>query len=143
MNGGGDSPLGSLPSSEALQGMIGTLMSNPDLMKNILGVIGNLNLEEKKNDTEKSGIVPSTEQKNEETSPASTIPLGAIPPELMSKLPLILSLLGGGDIKPKSQSEINREALLCAMKPYLSPSRAETIEKIIKISRLGDLLGSL
>ncbi|MBQ8207980.1 MAG: hypothetical protein IJZ89_04505, partial [Clostridia bacterium] len=65
MNGGGDSPLGSLPSSEALQGMIGTLMSNPDLMKNILGVIGNLNLEEKKNDTEKSGIVPSTEQKNE------------------------------------------------------------------------------
>ena len=58
-----------------------------------------------------------------------------IDPALLSKLPELLSAIspsqkGGGNDK--------RLALLCALKPYLSPKRCETIDYITKISRLSD-----
>ena len=36
-----------------------------------------------------------------------------------------------------------RNALLCAMKPYLSSERQHTIDYIVKLSRLGDILKTL
>ena len=36
-----------------------------------------------------------------------------------------------------------RNALLCAMKPYLSRDRQNTIDYIVKLSRLGDILKTL
>ena len=35
-----------IPSADAIQGIIGTLMSNPELMKNIIGMLGNQNGED-------------------------------------------------------------------------------------------------
>lgn len=140
--GSSNSPLGNLPSAEALQGMIGTLMANPDLMKNIIGALGNTAIK----DGDDQNSTPSAENEEKEksdTAPANANLAGALSPELMSKLPVILSLLGGNRSAPKSKSEADREALLCALKPYLSRERVETVEKIIQISRLGDLLGSL
>ena len=37
----------------------------------------------------------------------------------------------------------HRTALLCALKPYMSPRRREAIDYIIKIDRIGDLLHTL
>ena len=39
--------------------------------------------------------------------------------------------------------DADRAALLCAMKPYLSPARQTAIDYIIKLSRLGDILKTL
>lgn len=39
--------------------------------------------------------------------------------------------------------DADRAALLCAMKPYLSPTRQTAIDYIIKLSRLGDILKTL
>ena len=36
-----------------------------------------------------------------------------------------------------------RNALLCAMKPYLSSDRQKTVDYIVKLSRLGDILKTL
>lgn len=129
-----------IPSPDMIQGMIGTLMSNPDLLKSIAGALGGIDSKAEKQEDEVSEAV---ENKSEESANEPTLPTASIPPELISKLPLILSLLSGSDSPPKSQGEKNREALLCALKPYLSPSRAEAIEKIIKLSRLGDIFGSI
>jgi hypothetical protein len=44
----------------------------------------------------------------------------------------------------KSKGKYDRHAaLLCAMKPYLSRDRQNTIDYIIKLSRLGDILKNL
>ncbi len=83
-------------------------------------------------------------------------------PELIAKLPTILStvkpiieMLGksaGGESVPaisahtekkESHHDDRRAALLCAMKPYLSHDRQMTIDYIIKLSRLGDILKTL
>ncbi len=140
--GSSNSPLGALPSAEALQGMIGTLMANPDLMKNIIGALGNTAIKDS-DDQNSTPTAENEEKEKSDTAQANANLAGALSPELMSKLPVILSLLGGNRPAPKSKSEADREALLCALKPYLSRERVETVEKIIQISRLGDLLGSL
>ena len=131
-----------IPSADAIQGIIGTLMSNPELMKNIIGMLGNQNGEDDGIGEEEVAEEAAAEKSAAEEAAISTQSVPSVPPELISKLPMLLSLLGGSSA-PKSKREAEREALLSAMKPFLSPSRAESIEKIIKISRLGDILTSL
>jgi hypothetical protein len=36
-----------------------------------------------------------------------------------------------------------REALLCALKPFLSPSRREAVDTVLRVARLGELLQRL
>lgn len=132
----------SIPSAEALSGMINTLKENPALLQSIAASLGMTNSDEKeekdgKEEREENKETEDTEQKTEETSAMPTVP-----PEIMKALPTVLSLVNGNG-KPKSKSEANREALLYALKPYLSKSRADAIEKIIRLSRIGDILSGL
>lgn len=70
-------------------------------------------------------------------------------PELLRMIPVVLSLvtsLGGGapqksalPAAPKSEGE-KRAALLRAVKPYLSPERADAVEIVLKVTELIDLL---
>lgn len=46
-------------------------------------------------------------------------------------------------LKTDAPSRAQRTALLCALKPYMSPRRREAIDYIIKIDRIGDLLHTL
>ena len=46
-------------------------------------------------------------------------------------------------LKTDAPSRAHRTALLCALKPYMSPRRREAIDYIIKIDRIGDLLHTL
>ncbi|MBQ4091325.1 MAG: hypothetical protein IJC64_03300 [Clostridia bacterium] len=89
-------------------------------------------------------------------------------PELLSNLPRLISIakplletfMGQGNASPAAKAphvdsdhrqslpeprghDANRAALLCAMKPYLSPGRQTAIDYIIKLSRLGDILKTL
>lgn len=45
--------------------------------------------------------------------------------------------------KSSDKKSDSRTALLCAMKPYLSPDRQNAIDYIVKLGRLGDILKSL
>ena len=58
------------------------------------------------------------------------------------------ALISGSDNKSAPTRTLGREAecrnaLLCAMKPYLSSDRQNTIDYIVKLSRLGDILKTL
>ena len=85
---------------------------------------------------------PPTEEARNTSTEAS--PLGSIAanPELLSKLPELISLIGpllGAPAKRSSETD-KKLALLCALKPYLSPKRCETVDYITKISKLGDTI---
>ena len=83
------------------------------------------------------------EKTSEGTAEGASSPLSALAAnsELMAKLPELLSvmkpLLGGAENSGQTDKKL---ALLCALKPYLSPKRCETIDYITKVSRLGDTL---
>ncbi len=125
----------SLPSPEALSGMINTLRENPALLQSIATSLGIEKSEEREKEKEEENEAP------QQTTEAASSEI-SVPPEIMKALPAILTLMNGNG-KAKSKSETNREALLYALKPYLSKSRADAIEKIIRISRLGDILSGL
>ena len=109
--------------------------------------------------------VTATPPKDEPASPAPDL-LSALSsnPELLSKLPALLSAAkpvmelfsGAGVGKEQVPTQVapikkeiskgdgdRRAALLCAMKPYLSRERQATIDYVIKLSKLGDVLKSL
>lgn len=59
--------------------------------------------------------------------------------------PLVKSLLHpgtGGDHKEGGRCE-RREALLCALKPYLSRERCEAIDYLLRLWRIGDSIKAL
>ena len=55
--------------------------------------------------------------------------------------PLFKGFLGGGGKGGKGCSR--REGLLLALKPYLSPSRCEVVDYLIRMGRIQDMLGNL
>lgn len=68
--------------------------------------------------------------------------LGALPPDLMGKLPALMGALGpmlgaGGEKKDE------KTALLLALKPYMSPQRCDAIDKLIMLGRIGEVFRQL
>ena len=122
---------GGIPSSDALSGMISTLMSNPDLLQNIKNALGGLSVPDDKAEKEAYSVSDSGEEKDNDSSNPM------LSTELMSKLPVIMNALSGNG---KSKGEKEREALLCALKPYLSAEKAGKIDKLISLMRIGDIL---
>ncbi len=85
-------------------------------------------------------VLSAAEQSDagEEALPAAGLPLGALPPDLMSKLPALVGALGpmlgtGGGHKDE------RTTLLLALKPYMSPQRCDAIDKLIMVCRLSEV----
>jgi len=56
--------------------------------------------------------------------------------------PLLRSLSGVLGAKP-SPACAAREHLLLSLKPYLSPTRCEAVDYLVRIARLGDIIHSL
>lgn len=54
----------------------------------------------------------------------------------------LLSPVGGGS-EEKSDPCRRREALLLALKPYLSPARCDAVDYLIRLSRVGDAIKAL
>ena len=125
-----------MPSADALGGMISALMSNPELLQNIKNAIGNIP-EKTEKDISKEEEKESADN-SEEIS--DSVPATVFPADIMNKLPLIMNALSG---KGKSKSEKEREALLCALKPYLSSEKAQKIDKLISFMRIGDILSGI
>ena len=116
--GGNSSPVGDIFSS---------LLSNPDLLLKLPSII--------------SAAKPiidmfSQSQKNQVSNDATTA----------SESVAAGSVLASPERNPSrvlGREAECRNALLCAMKPYLSSDRQNAIDYIIKLSRLGDILKTL
>jgi hypothetical protein len=141
--------------------LIGKLLSNPDLIRNLSSVLG----------ASGTGTTPTSEAQTPPSSPnvppaennqavADGISRVLSNPEMMAKLPDVMKMLapmmqqaqssssgasvpaiatpphGGGDRDRRGC----RNDLLLALKPFLSPERCRAIDMLLGLSRLGDVL---
>ncbi len=128
------------PKTDGLSDILSGVMSNPELMEKISGIMGNISSKE-------DGAPTETKP------PVSGISDVLANPDLMSKLPEIISVLrpmlseGTTQSPPKKSDKDNaagrRLALLFALKPYLSPRRCEAIDYIARMSKMGDLMKNI
>ena len=101
--------------------LFSALLSNPELISKLPSLI--------------SGVKPILDMMSSRTS----APTAEITASQTSSLPTRDKFT---DSKSTSVTD-RRTALLCAMKPYLSQDRQNTVDYILKLSRLGDILKTL
>lgn len=130
---------------EDLQNAVQGILSDPAFAK----LVGEL-----------SGTPQSAAASSEGEGAQPTTAAPQIPPEVLSKLPQMMSALspilsGGRDGKDgkdgkkedgphgdKGDAE-KRKRLLAALKPYLSSSRREAVDSILKVTEMTDLMGKM
>ena len=140
--------------------LIGKLLSNPDLLRNLSSVLG----------ASGTGTTPTSEAQTPPSPPnvppaennqavADGISRVLSNPEMMAKLPDVMKMLApmmqqvqspGGESLPASAAPAHegggydrrgcRNDLLLALKPFLSPERCRAIDMLLGLSRLGDAL---
>ena len=114
-----------------LDGIISRLMSDPGIMETVRSAVSEMKL------TGEGGDAP----KKTDTAPQQGAPD-------MQSIAALASMLGGtgggrGSKPPGGDSTRKKRCdLLNALKPYLNPHRRETIDYMLGIERLGDVLKS-
>ena len=132
--------------------LLGSLLSNPDLMRNISSMLGGANTETAEQTTPSAAQPPTNEAVAEGISRVLSNP------EMMAKLPDVMKMLApmmqGTQSSPGESSPVSvtlshseekdrhgcRNDLLIALKPFLSPERCRAIDMLLGLSRLGDVL---
>ena len=136
--------------------LLGNLLSNPDLIRNLSSVLGASNGERVEPATTEQSTPPATENKQAMAEGISRVLSN---PEMMAKLPDVMKMLAPmmqqaapapGASVPASATLSNdvggrdrrgcRNDLLLALKPFLSPERCRAIDMLLGLSRLGDAL---
>ncbi len=121
-----------------LSGAISKIMEHPELISMVASVLGK--------DSAQSADTSAPPQQASDTEEAASVSAApSPPPEILSTLmPIISKLSALGEIGGKSgASGFRHEQLLCALKPYLSHSRCDAIDYMIKISKMSVLLKGL
>ena len=119
-NGGFD--LSAIP-PDALSGAIAQLSAHPELISAVTSALGG---------------PPKSEPTESESAQASASPPEMNLGSLMSSIAPAMAALGGK--RKKDPREEHRDALLCALKPYLNEERRRVLEHILQIGQLGDIL---
>jgi len=147
---------GGMPS---LSDAINKLMANPEIISTVASALGGMekasDLPSASSDAEqKQGDLPenslNTEPVLSDSPPpqgnrTSSVDMG----ELMKSIAPMMSMLQGVGSQSGSHSSERyldshkREALLCALKPYVSDGRREAIDHIIRISQVSDILKNI
>ena len=132
------------PSS--LSDAINMLMENPEIISSVASALGNIS------QTKESGSDTASEHiEKEETASADQGRESAAPqtPDLSALVsslsPLMMRLSGSHPSgRTTAKTEVDRrEALLCALKPYVSEGRQEAIDYILRISRISEVLKTI
>lgn len=138
--------------------LLGTLLSNPDLIRNVSSLLNASGAEK----AEQASPTPSgAPLQTNGDAVADGISRVLSNPEMMAKLPDVMKMLapmvqqathekagdvptlapiGGGSAKDRRGC---RNDLLLALKPFLSPARCRAVDTLIGLSRLGDALQKL
>ena len=113
--------------NEKLSSALNEIFSNPQMLSAISSMAQNLKNSE-------SSAPPEDPKEKAENASAPTSSVSDKLPELLN----MLSSSGSSGIKQNRRSE-----LLCALKPYLSQSRSDAIDKIIRFSELSSVFKNL
>lgn len=127
--------------SQSLSETLSRLMESPE----IAGIMSSLQSSAAANEHEAD--------KEKAAEPTGGI---SIPPDIMEKLPSVISALSGMGIgstasqgnmpkpqeKPKSTGDKQRKALLSSLRPYLNPHRQSIIDTMLQIEGLAGLFST-
>ena len=86
---------------------------------------------------------------DKEKAPAEGLPeqeFARLMQSVETAAPLLRGLVGhggGAEAAPADADFARREALVCALKPYLSPARREAADYLLRLWRLGEALKGL
>ena len=122
-------------SVDGISDAMGKLLEHPELLANVASVLGvsmPKTLQKSENSTEQNDTPDNADTENAQGEVETEV-LGIAPDVMSTVMPLLSKLSGKG-------GSCRHEQLLCALKPYLSPSRCEAIDYILKISRMSDLV---
>ena len=124
----------------SLADAINAVMSDPSIIKGALEALKKSGLTEPHIKEEPPSPTEGADQEAAEARASQ--PVSQDTGELISALSPMLSLLSPQPSHPQRSSEDGdrRSALLVALRPYLSESRREAIDYIIKISQVTDLI---
>ena len=114
-----------LPHTPDLSGIIDMISKNPEIVNAAKELLTQTGTE--------------TPKKESVTVSADAHDTGV--PDVSALLPVIQSLKrdthGAGDVRT------NRDALLCALRPYLSPERQSALDRLLTFEKLGSVLTQL
>ena len=127
MNGEENLSGAALPSSDAISGAMEKLLAHPELISMVASALKN-------QDSPISVDAPSGEAVA--ASAEAEIPSADVASAL---LPMLSRL---GNLKTSQQASAH-SALLCALKPYVSPARREAIDYFMKFSQMSALISGL
>ena len=125
-----DSPK-NVDENEKLSSALNQIFSNPQMLSAISSMAQSL----KSNNSVAPPVEASATEK-EKSEPPPSQSASAIP----EKLPELLNMLSQNSSGIKQS---HRNELLCALKPYLSQSRSDAIDKIIRFSELSSVFKAL
>lgn len=116
--------------NEKLSSALNEILSNPQMLSAISSMAQSL----KSNNTPASHA--EAEKEKEDSASTSTQNTAVV----ADKLPELLNMLSSNG---SGVSHNRRSELLCALKPYLSQSRSDAIDKIIRFSELSSVFKNL
>lgn len=132
--------------------LLGSLLSNPDLIRNISSMLGGAGVGAIQEASPQSSNPPLLGN-NEAVADGISRVLSN--PEMMAKLPDVMKMLAPmvQQAQPPKEASVPaiatagkdrghgcRNDLLLALKPFLSPERCRAIDMLLGLSRLGDVL---
>ena len=123
----------------SLSDAIERIMANPEIISMVASAMGGA-------PTDGVTAEQSEESAKEERKESAAVMSAPSQPDLgniLSTITLLLSGLGKSGSQSShdnKDSARNREALLCALRPYISQGRREAIDYILQLSRITELL---
>ena len=113
------------------QNVISSLLSNPELIAKLPTIL--------------SSVKPIIEMLGKMGTSANTVPVATVSDDTAKASNNAAAAVSATtkEVSGAHKGADSRTALLCAIKPYLSDSRREAVDYIIKLSRLGEILKTL
>ena len=135
--------------------LLGSLLSNPDLIRNISAMLGKSEQGTPEQTPPQPANLPPLGKEEAVTDGISRVLSN---PQMMAKLPEVMKMIAPmmQQAQPSSEASVPagatlslggerdrrgcRNDLLLALKPFLSPERCRAIDMLLGLSRLGDAL---
>ena len=138
---------GAAISEDGISNAINKLLENPELISMVASALGKsapLGVGATGDGQGEKITSTADDAKESETAVSSSASVPSINADAVAALMPMLSGLGkisGSD--GKAGAKFRHEELLCALKPYLSNSRCEAIDYILRISRMSGIINRL
>ena len=129
---------------------LGTLLGDPNALSGVAGALKRLGILEGDGESAENGKSAedgksavggdSPSAQSERSDGGSDSPLSSLlsDPEIMKRIPQLLSLISSASSPQKRDDK--RSRLLLALRPYLSERRSNAIDYLLKMSVIGDAL---